>query len=74
MGLKDPGPGAQGLKADGPQGPGEPPPGPLDTKNIISFNIVGGFLNLTISDKYYLDFIESIKDDNDESINRLNLV
>ena len=22
MGLKDPGPGAQGLKADGPQGPG----------------------------------------------------
>ena len=35
------------------------------SENIISFNIVGGFLNLTISDKYYLDFIESIKDDID---------
>ena len=35
------------------------------SENIISFNIVGGFLNLTISDKYYLNFIESIKDDID---------
>ena len=33
--------------------------------NINSFNIVGGFLNLNISDKYYLNFIESIKDDID---------
>ena len=30
MGLKDPGPGAQGLKADGPQGPGASRPmGPM---------------------------------------------
>ena len=34
-----------------------------NSENISSFNIVGGFLNLTISDKYYLNFIESIKDD-----------
>ncbi len=34
-----------------------------NSENINSFNIVGGFLNLTISDKYYLNFIESIKDD-----------
>ena len=30
---------------------------------IIDFNIVGGFLNLTVSDAYYLDFIDIIKDD-----------
>ena len=29
MGLKDPGPGAQGLKADGPQGPGPRGPGAI---------------------------------------------
>jgi len=33
--------------------------------NINSFNLVGGFLNLNISDKYYLNFIESIKYDID---------
>ena len=31
-----------------------------NSDNINSFNIVGGFLNLTISDKYYMNFIESI--------------
>ncbi len=30
--------------------------------NISNFNIAGGFLNLTISDKYYLNFINSIRD------------
>jgi arginyl-tRNA synthetase len=29
---------------------------------LIDFNIVGGFLNLTVSDAYYLDFIDIIKD------------
>ena len=33
------------------------------SKKIDSFNIVGGFLNLIVSDKFYLDFINSIKDD-----------
>ena len=33
--------------------------------NINSFNLVGGFLNVNISDKYYLNFIESIKYDID---------
>ena len=33
--------------------------------NINSFNLLGGFLNLNISDKYYLNFIESIKYDID---------
>ena len=31
--------------------------------NLINFNIVGGFLNLTVSDIYYLDFLDTIKDD-----------
>ena len=30
--------------------------------NISNFNIAGGFLNLTISHNYYLNFINSIKD------------
>ena len=30
--------------------------------NISNFNIAGGFLNLTISHSYYLNFINSIKD------------
>ena len=30
--------------------------------NISNFNIAGGFLNLTISNNYYLNFINSIKD------------
>ena len=34
-----------------------------DSIYIIDFNIVGGFLNLTVSDAYYLDFIDIIKDD-----------
>ena len=32
---------------------------------LIDFNIVGGFLNLSVSDAYYLGFIETIKDDLD---------
>ena len=34
-----------------------------DSIYLIDFNIVGGFLNLTVSDAYYLDFIDIIKDD-----------
>ena len=34
-----------------------------DSINIIDFNIVGGFLNLTVSDLYYLNFIDHIKND-----------
>jgi len=30
--------------------------------NISNFNMAGGFLNLTISDNYYLNFINSIRD------------
>ena len=33
------------------------------SEKIDSFNIVGGFLNLIVSDKFYLEFINSIKDD-----------
>ena len=33
------------------------------SEKIDSFNIVGGFLNLIVSNKFYLDFINSIKDD-----------
>ena len=31
--------------------------------NFTDYNIVGGFLNLTVSDRYYLDFLDTIKDD-----------
>jgi len=30
---------------------------------VARYNVVAGFLNLVISDKYYLDFFDSIKDD-----------
>tara|TARA_B100000575_G_scaffold230859_1_gene191920 strand:+ start:20315 stop:22084 length:1770 start_codon:yes stop_codon:yes gene_type:complete len=33
-----------------------------NSQNISKFNIASGFLNLTISDKYYLNFIDSIRD------------
>ncbi|MFL2633847.1 MAG: arginine--tRNA ligase [Candidatus Marisimplicoccus sp.] len=33
-----------------------------NSTNISNFNIAGGFLNLTISHNYYLNFINSIKD------------
>jgi arginyl-tRNA synthetase len=33
------------------------------SNNISKYNIVGGFLNIQISDSYYLSFIKSIKND-----------
>ena len=30
------------------------------SSNVYDFNVAGGFLNLTISDKYYINFINSI--------------
>tara|TARA_B100001094_G_scaffold184116_1_gene178392 strand:- start:2215 stop:3987 length:1773 start_codon:yes stop_codon:yes gene_type:complete len=35
----------------------------VETNSVISYNVVSGFLNLSISDEYYLDFFNSIKDD-----------
>ena len=32
---------------------------------IISYNVVSGFLNLSISDNHYLDFFNSVKDNSD---------
>ncbi len=34
----------------------------VETNSIVSYNVVSGFLNLSISDEYYLDFFNSIKD------------
>ena len=34
----------------------------VETNSVVSFNVVSGFLNLSISDKYYLDLFNSIKD------------
>lgn len=34
-----------------------------DSIYLTDFNIVGGFLNLTVSDAYYLNFIDRIKND-----------
>ena len=34
----------------------------VETNSVVSFNIVSGFLNLLVSDKYYLDLFNSIKD------------
>ena len=35
----------------------------VETNSVVSYNIVSGFLNLSISDNHYLDFFNSIKDD-----------
>ena len=35
----------------------------LDSKSVDSFNVVSGFLNLSIADNNYLDFFNSIKND-----------
>ena len=35
----------------------------VETHSVVSYNIVSGFLNLSISDNHYLDFFNSIKDD-----------
>ena len=40
----------------------------VETNSVVSFNVVSGFLNLSISDKYYLDFFNSIKDNKDLKI------
>ena len=34
----------------------------VEINSVVSFNVVSGFLNLSISDKYYLDFFNSVKD------------
>ncbi len=34
-----------------------------NTAEVERFNVVAGFLNLVISDKYYIDFFNSVKDD-----------
>lgn len=33
-----------------------------NTKEVVRFNVVSGFLNIVISDEYYLDFFNEIKD------------
>ena len=35
----------------------------LEINSVVSYNVVSGFLNLSISDNYYLDFFNSVKDD-----------
>ena len=35
----------------------------VESHSVVSYNIVSGFLNLSISDNHYLDFFNSIKDD-----------
>ena len=32
----------------------------VETNSIVSYNVVSGFLNLSISDEYYLDLFNSI--------------
>jgi len=34
-----------------------------NTQEVVRFNVVSGFLNLVISDKYYIDFFNTIKDE-----------
>ena len=34
----------------------------VETNSIISYNVVSGFLNLSIADEHYLNFFNSIKD------------
>ena len=34
----------------------------VETNSIVSYNVISGFLNLSISDEYYLDLFNSIKE------------
>ena len=35
----------------------------LEINSVVSYNVVSGFLNLSISDNHYFDFFNSVKDD-----------
>ena len=37
----------------------------VEINSIVSYNVVSGFLNLSISDNHYLDFFNSVKDNSD---------
>ena len=37
----------------------------VETNSIASYNVVSGFLNLSISDNHYLDFFNSVKDNSE---------
>ncbi len=37
----------------------------VQSSSVVSYNIVSGFLNLSIAERYYLDFFNSIKDNLD---------
>ena len=44
----------------------------VETNSIVSYNVVSGFLNLSISDEYYLDFFNSIKDNLEYGYSNIN--
>ena len=44
----------------------------VETNSIVSYNVVSGFLNLSISDEYYLDFFNSIKDNLEYGYSSIN--
>ena len=44
----------------------------VETNLIVSYNVVSGFLNLSISDEYYLNFFNSIKDNLEYGYSKIN--
>ena len=44
----------------------------VNTNSAVSYNVVSGFLNLSISDEYYLDFFNSIKDNLEYGYSNIN--
>ena len=44
----------------------------VETNSIVSYNVVSGFLNLSISDEYYLDLFNSIKDNLEYGYSNIN--
>ncbi|PDH47516.1 MAG: arginine--tRNA ligase [Bacteroidetes bacterium MED-G13] len=44
----------------------------VQTNSIVSYNVVSGFLNLSISDEYYLDLFNSIKDNLEYGYSNIN--
>ena len=44
----------------------------ISTNSAVSYNVVSGFLNLSISDEYYLDFFNSIKDNLEYGYSKIN--
>ena len=45
----------------------------VEINSIVSYNVVSGFLNLSVSDNHYLDFFNSLKDNSDYGLSLIHI-